>query len=246
MWNGMFSPSVRKSIGTVTFVPLSRMSARDWDWLDYDNLREVAANRIATTVVKGKLVGFFRVTLVQKAGPMKNEYLWPADENMLSRYDFPDEGATGPARANPRTTTKEPDFFRYEPDEPVVEAAVMRLDSVRRRLSNATPLMRSALATMIARSAQVAGSGVETAEASEIENRVDSLGLEHLEGLVFNLATMLYWYAKWTGDEQVIDDALDELSSVETSDEAFAWIAGYEIKSRQIAAGRGLTSKMKM
>lgn len=85
-WNGAFSPTVQKSIGTIRFVPLYLMTAHDWRVLEFENLRPKAQNRIAEAAFSGDLKGFFHVNIVQK-GNAKDGYYWPATADDIAAFE---------------------------------------------------------------------------------------------------------------------------------------------------------------
>lgn len=99
MWDGTFSP-FRKEIGSVEYVPLLDMEEADWNILEYEGLRSVAKNRIASMIVEGTLTGFFRVNIMMKA-KQKGSYYWPGTADMAKKFQ----------------TERSHDFFKYEKDQ---------------------------------------------------------------------------------------------------------------------------------
>jgi len=251
MWDGAFAPTLRKSIGTVTFVPLSRMSQRDWEWLDFDNLREVAANRIANMAMSGNLTGFFRVMLIEKkAGPVKKEYLWPADYDMVERYGFAEE-STDPSTTAPVPVGQAPNFFTYKPDIDTLDDAVLRLDYLRRRISTLTwPQRRYLIRLLIAVSSNIGHQRQEAQdkkkqeildEIQELIVLLESTAQDADEYISFILTSVALWLAT----ETYINDMVDDLVDIDDEQGATAWINKwvplFAPARQQIAAGRGLT-----
>lgn len=70
MWDGIF-----KSYSVVKVIPLAQMTPDDWRVLEYENLRNVAKNRIAESATE--LVGFVLVHVFEK-GIGKPYYYSPA------------------------------------------------------------------------------------------------------------------------------------------------------------------------
>lgn len=224
MWNGAFSPSMRKSIGAVRFMPLSQMSSRDWDWLEYDNLRETARNRIASTIVSGNLIGFFQVMITEKA-KAKNEYLWPATKLMLDEFEAGD--------------LMGPDFFRYESDVDAENPAVEAVETLR---SGATFLTIPMILSILRVVAQVSEDEYTKQHAEEVDERLLSeLDREDIEIL---LAAIMLWELQLDEAERLLDDAPESDEADEVRDwinDRVAEIRQARQQSNQIAAGRGLT-----
>lgn len=82
MWNGIFV--AKSNINSVTFVPLVEMTRAQWRILEYENLRDIAKERIAEAVLAGDLQGFFHVNVtVKKAKP---NYFWPATGGLIDAH----------------------------------------------------------------------------------------------------------------------------------------------------------------
>lgn len=147
MWDGAFSPMLKKSIGTVRFVPLLDMSARDWAWLDYHNTRLVAQDRIARMAVAGKLAGFFQVFIVAKAKSNKQEYFWPADDSMIEDFASADEvtvaddGSMQTVPSNGTRAGSPASFFGNEPETDNLGSQVKTLDGILSRIASLGLLM---------------------------------------------------------------------------------------------------------
>lgn len=216
-WGGAFSPNLQKSIGTVSVLPLVDMTADDWNWLDYDNIRTVARNRIAASMVAGRLRGFFDVNLVEKAkGIAKPRYLVPAEEDDIN--DF----ASGAKKSDDiLRNTKEVDEESDASDK--VEQA--------RTLIGFWPrdiywyLIRVAIA--------YAESDTDRTELGQLtQDHILSLPQTAAEIL---LLSVLPWVWAWAE----IDDIITALEGNETQD-AVSRVVKSLVGTRQIAAGRGL------
>lgn len=94
-WKGAFTPNMTKSVGTVRLLPLDRMTNADWNWLDWDNLRNTAKNRLAKRFL-GKTVGFLDVRLDDyeededpgnRRGRAKKRYLYAATPEIVREYE---------------------------------------------------------------------------------------------------------------------------------------------------------------
>ena len=109
MWDGMFAPQMRKSIGSVRFVPLEQMTPEDLRILEHENLRNKAKNRIADLILSGELVGFFHVNIVEKRRSKPN-YYWPVTKKEVEEFQ---------GNARDRIDEKEVarTLFRHEPED---------------------------------------------------------------------------------------------------------------------------------
>lgn len=216
MWNGAFSPVINKSIGTIRFVPLLSMTPRDWQWLDYENIRTVARNRIATMIVRGRLRGFFQVMIVEKAA--KNEYFWPAGPEEIQQFA---ENDTTP--------------FTNEKDVDTIEDAVDRLEGVRFSLS-LLPLQ------VLVQIVKVLAEYME----QELQEQLRNFSEEDLNELTKEAQTLLTASVMlWEFSLEEAESLIDDIPESDEVDEVRDWIndrvAEVERARRQIAAGRGLT-----
>jgi hypothetical protein len=105
-WKGAF---LQKHIGSVTYVPLSRMSKEDWKVLDYGALRPAARRLLQEAVMAGQMRGFFRVKYDMHKSEThggKPEYYYPAtadkveafENDELSDTEFQNFGVSTPYR----------------------------------------------------------------------------------------------------------------------------------------------------
>lgn len=76
IWQGAIVPELRKSIGTVTFIPMWKMQPKHWRVLDWDMLRDKAKNDLVDAAKSDRIAGFLYVNFLQK-GSMRNGYLLP-------------------------------------------------------------------------------------------------------------------------------------------------------------------------
>lgn len=248
-WNGAFA--FKKSIGTVRFVPLLAMTARDWAWLDYDNTRLVAQNRIASMAINGKLSGFFQVLIAQKVKSGKNEYFWPADESMYSDFESADEvtalpdGTLQGIPSNGTAAGSPVQFFGNDPDEETYSNAAREFDSVTNRIS---ALGRAATFLLFA---GVVGLAIKEHEDQEQVDAFNYLMSEYIRTGEANLVIAAAIVAMRFMSLGQVNILLDEIVSLEefddgsnqtVIDEQAMQIWDYLNSHRQqIAAGRGLT-----
>lgn len=216
MWDGAFSPILRKSVGTVRYVPLVDMTLRDWEWLDYDNIRTVARNRIASALVRGQLRGFFQVMLTQKAA--KLEYFWPATPADIQQF----------------AESGEADFFRHQSEVDNENSAVENVERLRQGIRYLP------LATLIEIINGVRSLTDE--ETAEYLDRID-LGLLESGGTPREIliASLMLW--EMSLEESL--SILEEVPEGDEVDEVRDWLddrfAEIEAARRTLAAGRGLT-----
>jgi hypothetical protein len=196
-WKGSFSPNMQKSIGTVTFVPISSMSARDWRWLEFENIRTVAQNRIASLIMSGRLRGFFQVMIAEKAA--KNEYFWPASETALAEF----------------ATTDNPTFFIHEKETFTESQALEALDSLR------AGMVLLPIWTIVAILAVLAGISESEDNTTAYQN-VDEATLEEMidDDRQLLLSTLMMWEMSLEEAEKVLDD----LPESDEADEVRDWI----------------------
>lgn len=221
-WNGAFAPSVKKSIGRVRFVPLAEMTARDWDWLDYDRIRTVAQNRIAAAIMRGQLKGFFQVMITEKAA--KNEYFWPATPADIQEFA---EGGSA-------------EFFRHAPEVDSSSAAVEGLERLRAGITFLPLSVIMLLAT--------AASGLVS---EDDRSQVNSLTEERLgEISQADIELLMSAILMWAFSLEEAESLLDDLPESDEADEVRDWIndrvAEIEASRRQLAAGRGLTDSFSL
>lgn len=219
MWNGAFSPRFTKSVGRVKFVPLSRMTPRDWEWLDYDNIRTIARNRIATLIVRGQLVGFFQVMITEKAA--KNEYFWPATPEEVRQLS---EGG-------------DPEFFRHEAE---VETETDAVDAVERLRFGIGLIPLPIMMLILRQIVQYVADEDKSQQVKEVSEKLLESIEEDARAII--LSSIMLWWMELEEAERLIDD-MPESDEV---DEIRDWIAdqfaAIEVARRQIAAVRGLTS----
>lgn len=224
-WKGAFGVPqpvqhpLRKSIGTVRFVPISEMTPRDWRWLDFDNTRTVAQNRIARMIMAGSLRGFFQVMITEKAA--KNEYFWPATDTMVDEF----------------VDTDDPTFFMHEPETLTENQASEALTSLRTGmgfLSFAEVMGIVGILTMLSVS--------NNQELQAI--REDYLQEMEREDVEILLSAIMMWEMSLEEAEAVLDDLpeSDEADVVrDWINDKVAEIQAARAAVQPIAAGRGLT-----
>lgn len=215
MWNGAFT--FQKSIGTITFVPISRMTARDWRWLDFDNCRTVAQNRIARYVLQGSLRGFFQVMITEKAA--KNEYFWPVTPGMLVDFE----------------SSNDMSFFTNDAEALTTSDALEALDSLRRGIAFLSPALILGIVKILKELS-------ESEENLEELNAIEQGPLLELEEeyLTLLLAAIMLWEMELEEAEAVLDD----IPESDEADEVRNWIedqvATISQARRRLAAGQGL------
>lgn len=180
MWNGTFA--FQKSIGSVKLVPVTSMTARDWRWLDYDNTRNIAQNRIANLIMSGKLKGFFQVMITEKSA--KNEYFWPADLELIEEF----------------AVTEEPTFFLNRSEALTLNDAVMQLERLRNGMFNIPIWAVVAIIELIEE--------IASDENSEELSSIEQDFLEQLEAddMELLLSTLMMWEMSLEEAEKVLDD----------------------------------------
>lgn len=215
MWNGAFS--LRKSIGTVTFVPISYMSSRDWKWLDFDNTRTIAQNRIARMIMSGRLRGFFQVLITEKAA--KNEYFWPANFDMIDEF----------------AETADPTFFINAPEALTESKALESLELLR---SKTYLLPVAVIHGIVILLENISYSRENREELSRISRQL----LEELDegDLSLLMASVMMWELSLEEATLLLDDAPES----DEADEIRDWIndkyAELSAVRTRLAAGRGL------
>jgi hypothetical protein len=250
MWDGAFSPTLRKSIGTVRFVPLLNMTARDWAWLDYNNIRLVAQERIASMAVQGKLAGFFQVLIVQKA-QSKHEYFWPGSDSMVDDFAASDEvtvaddGTMSVVPANGTKAGSPVDFFGNEPDINTLGNPVQEIDSIIGR-TNALGT-GAAFLVLVAVIAKAIDDKEDNAELVDAFNIFMAQYLSNENELYVIAATFIALRFLTLAQVNLMHDELATLSEAELQgpeavQEQATQIWDYlNTHRQQIAAGRGLT-----
>ncbi len=221
VWKGMFSPNIRKSIGTVTYVPLVDMSPRDWDWLDYNGIRTVARNRIDSCVLQGNLLGFFRVMITEKAA--KNEYLWQVTQELLDEFQDNDNAS----------------FFGHEAEALTEAQAVARLEELRAGMFM-VPL------PILTRVMELVNRLSRDKQKKEQLNKVEEDYLEAFdrETVQFIVSSVMLWEMSLAEAEAVLDD----LPDYDDVDAAKDWVRSMQAQiqraradSMTLAASRDLT-----
>lgn len=86
-WNGAFAPTLSKSIGRTTYIPICRMTASDWKLLDWNALRNAAKNDIVAVALIERIMGFLHVAFVQK-GSQAAGYNLVVAESMIGGLDM--------------------------------------------------------------------------------------------------------------------------------------------------------------
>lgn len=215
----MFSPRVTKSIGRVRFVPLADMTPRDWAWLDFDNTRTVAQNRIASAIMRGQLRGFFQVMITEKAA--KSEYFWPATATEIAMLENDDIS-----------------FFGHEAEVDNETAAAEGLARLRTGFLGVPTWVLVLIAGAIAVVLAAEERNDESLQAAGIDEEfLDELRQEDIEIL---LSSIMMWEYSLEEAEALLDD-LPESDEV---DEVRDWIndrvAEIDRARSQIAAGRGI------
>lgn len=236
MWDGAFSPRIQKSIGSVRFLPLADMTAADWAWLDYDNIRTVARNRIAASIAAGKLKGFFDVNITEKAiTRSKPRYLWPGEQDDIDAF------ASG---------EKQPeDFLRNQKEVETDSTPADTIEGLRSEITfwpaeTKATVFRSYLRYLlrIIRLADYAEDRKELQDEIDQLNKITNAQISSLQpgdaALLF-VAVMAWRFPLSRIAAFVADVGIEaEEASVET--QANAWFDG-QVPAQQVAAGRGLT-----
>lgn len=98
VWNGAFSPTLSKSIGSTTFIPLHQMTPADWRLLDWEALNNTPKNDIVEAALKDQIAGFVKFNFVRK-GNARDGYLQPVIvpdlddlDSLMSRPEFKNYG----------------------------------------------------------------------------------------------------------------------------------------------------------
>lgn len=208
MWNGIFSPTFTKSIGSVRFVPLVEMTSEDWRILEFEDLRPEAKNRIASQVVKGELLGFFHVNVTTKA-KAKPDYYWPANRAMLDEFN----------------SSKSSDFFRHEVNGGIEGGTAKRLDS----------LMTKAFSSLTVRTAMViVGTLLIKAKKEENKKELEKITEENLAKLnQDDLATFISILMLWENSLEESENLISELPDSDEKDELLS-----ELEDRQFEVDR--------
>lgn len=217
-WKGALAP-MQKSIGTVRFVPITEMTPRDWRWLDFDNTRTIAQNRIARMIMAGSLRGFFQVMIAEKAA--KNEYFWPATQPMVDEF----------------VDTDDPTFF-VNRSETLTES----------QASEALASLRSGMGFLsFAEVMGIVGilTALSTSNNEELQNiHEDYLQEMEQEDIEIMLSAIMMWEMSLEEVEAVLDDLpeSDEADVVrDWINDKVAEITAARAALQPIAAGRGLT-----
>lgn len=218
IWNGIIVPQVQKSIGTVRFIPLAQMTAENWKVLDYEALRETAINRLEQKA-RGRLIGFFEVTIVssanespnrlQKAGPAKSIYYVP-----VTREEFDDweEG-------------ERPADFENRPDEDLTTAGV-GFNNLVSAITLAI-VLGGVAAVVAVLTDDTTSCSLEDEDEAQIQELLDLLAsgdyFENLDPAYAGLAIALYLYGKCPVEflQRVIDEFIESIESIELEQDEF-------------------------
>lgn len=191
-----------KSIGTVRFIPLAQMTSENWKVLDYGALRETAINRLERKA-RGKLIGFFEVNILQKAGPAKNRYYVP-----VTREDL-DEWEEGEA----------PEGFENSADEDLTPAGVAFNNFVS---ALALAIVLGGVAAVVAvLTDDTTSCSLEDEDEAQIQELLDLLAsgdyFENLDPAYAGLAIALYLYGKCPIEfyQRVIDEFIESIDELE-------------------------------
>jgi hypothetical protein len=134
-WKGSF---LQKHIGSVTYIPLSRMKREDWKVLDYGALRPAARRLLQEAVLAGDMKGFFRVKYdTHKAvHGGKAEYYYPATSDKVEAFESDDLPETEFQNFGVSTPYRDGSMENYAADAEQVPHFVQTYE----RLADLTPL----------------------------------------------------------------------------------------------------------
>lgn len=239
MWNGVFAPRVTKhrdfqhdslvehirAYGKkVRFIRLVDMTAHDWDVLDYDNVRDVARNRIADMMLRRELIGFLRIEIHVENG--KEAYYQPVTRADVEDFEQRDKI----------------NFGNYRDADSLSDAAEL-VEDYRASLSIVPRWMLVAMGVTL----RVVARNSNEEVPEEIVEQLEQITRESLfdlsdAALILLLIVLLFVLLGREKFERVINDIPDE---VDTEEEFVDWLAesvgDASQGSSQIAAGRGLT-----